>query len=68
MALRTVTLGPRYEDYYLVTEGVKAGEMIVVEGLQKAIPGQKVTPEEKPISTEKPASQGQPDGPEKKGE
>jgi RND family efflux transporter MFP subunit len=73
VALRTVTLGERYEDYYLVTEGVKAGEMIVVEGLQKAIPGQQVTPEEKPISQEKPASQEktvdqeQPDSREKKG-
>jgi RND family efflux transporter MFP subunit len=74
VALRTVTLGERYEDYYLVTEGVKAGEMIVVEGLQKAMPGQQVTPEEKPISQEKqPASQEktvdqeQPDSREKKG-
>ncbi len=80
VALRTVTLGPRYEDFFIVTKGVKAGELIVVEGLQKAIPGQKVTPEEKPISQkkpenkektasqEKPVGQEQPDSREKKGE
>jgi membrane fusion protein (multidrug efflux system) len=62
VALRTVTLGPRFKDYFIVTKGVKAGELIVVEGLQKAIPGQKVTPKEKSISQEQPASQ------EKKGE
>jgi RND family efflux transporter MFP subunit len=74
VALRTVTLGPRYEDFFIVTKGVKAGELIVVEGLQKAIPGQKVTPKEKPISQEeaasqeKPVGQEQPDNQEKKGE
>jgi membrane fusion protein (multidrug efflux system) len=73
VALRTVTLGPRFEDYFIITKGVKAGEFIVVEGLQKAIPGQKVTPKDKPISQEQPAgqekavSQGQPDSLEKKG-
>jgi len=69
VALHTVTLGPRYEDYFIITKGVKAGELIVVEGLQKAIPGQKVTPREKPISREEPAGQEkQPDSQEKKGE
>ena len=48
-----------------VTKGVKAGEMIVVEGLQKAIPGQKVTPKEQPLSQEKPEGQKQPDSQEK---
>lgn len=65
VALRTVTLGPRYEDYFIVTEGVKAGETIIVEGLQKAIPGQKVTPEEKPVSQEKPEGLEQPGDQEK---
>ncbi len=65
VALRTVTLGPRYEDYFLVTEGVKAGDLIIVEGLQKAIPGQKVTPEEKPVSQERPEGQAKPAGQEK---
>jgi len=59
VALRTVTLGPRYEDYFLVTEGVRAGDLIIVEGLQKAIPGQRVTPEEKPVSQERPEGKKQ---------
>jgi RND family efflux transporter MFP subunit len=53
VALRTVTLGERYQDFFIITEGLKAGELVVVEGLQKAIPGQKVTPKEQPISQEK---------------
>jgi len=65
VTLRTVTLGPRYKDYFLVTEGVKAGDLIIVEGLQKAIPGQKVTPEEKPVSQERPEGQKQPGNQEK---
>ena len=67
VALRTVTLGPRVKDFFIVTKGVKAGDLIVVEGLQKAIPGQKVTPKGKPISQEKPASQEKPVGQEQPG-
>ena len=52
VALRTVTLGERYQDFFMVTEGLKAGERVVVEGLQKAIPGQKVTPTAQPVSQE----------------
>jgi membrane fusion protein (multidrug efflux system) len=51
--LRTVTLGDRYKDYFIVTAGLKAGDRVVAEGLQKAIPGQKVTPKEEPISQKK---------------
>jgi RND family efflux transporter MFP subunit len=54
VALRTVTLGERYKDYYIVTKGLKPGERVVVEGLQKAIPGRQVTPKAQPISQEKP--------------
>jgi RND family efflux transporter MFP subunit len=52
VALRTVTLGERYKDFFIVTGGLKAGERVVVEGLQKAIPGQKVTPMAQPVSQE----------------
>ena len=65
VALHTVTLGPRYEDFFIIPEGVKAGELIIVEGVQKAIPGQKVTPREKPVSQEQPEGQEQPGGQEK---
>jgi RND family efflux transporter MFP subunit len=53
VALRTVTLGERYKNFFIVTGGLRAGERVVVEGLQKAIPGQKVTPMAQPISQEK---------------
>ena len=39
VALRSVTLGDRVGQDYIITDGVKAGERIVVEGLQKARPG-----------------------------
>jgi len=50
--LRTVQLGPRYENYYVALSGLKAGERIVVEGLQKVRPGMTVTPTEKPVSAD----------------
>ena len=53
VALRTVTLGERYQDFFIVTEGLKPGDRVVVEGLQRAIPGQKVTPTIPPVSQEK---------------
>jgi membrane fusion protein (multidrug efflux system) len=53
VALRTVTLGEHYQDFFIVTEGLKPGDRVVVEGLQKAIPGQKVTPAAQPTSQEK---------------
>jgi membrane fusion protein (multidrug efflux system) len=53
VALHTVTLGERYGDFFVVNSGLKAGDRVVVEGLQKAIPGQKVTPMEQSISQEK---------------
>jgi membrane fusion protein (multidrug efflux system) len=56
VALRSVILGESYKDFFIVTEGLKAGDRVVVEGLQKAIPGQKVAPKEQP------AGQGQKGG------
>lgn len=52
VALRVVTLGERFRDYFIVTEGLKPGERVVVEGVQKAIPGRKVRPTEQPINLE----------------
>ena len=52
VALRTVTLGERYKDFFIITAGLKAGDRVVVEGLQKVIPGQRVTPTELPFSQE----------------
>lgn len=49
VALRVVTLGERFQDFFIVSQGLEAGQMVVVEGLQKAIPGRKVRPREKLI-------------------
>lgn len=32
---RNIELGPRVDNYYVVTAGLKAGEVVVVEGMQK---------------------------------
>jgi membrane fusion protein (multidrug efflux system) len=54
VALRSVTLGERYKEFFIVKEGLKLGDRVVVEGLQKAIPGRRVTPTEQPVSQEVP--------------
>jgi membrane fusion protein (multidrug efflux system) len=53
VALRSVILGESYKDFFIVTEGLKAGDRVVVEGLHKAMPGQKVTPREQPAGQER---------------
>jgi len=52
VALRSVVLGDRVGQDYIITDGVKAGEMIIIEGLQKARPGASVNPTERPASFE----------------
>jgi membrane fusion protein (multidrug efflux system) len=47
-----VVLGDRVGQDYIITEGVKAGERILIEGLQKARPGATVNPAEQPASSE----------------
>jgi membrane fusion protein (multidrug efflux system) len=49
---RTVVLGPQFESSVIVTQGLKAGERIVVEGQQKARPGMPVNPSERAITSE----------------
>jgi RND family efflux transporter MFP subunit len=41
-ALRTVTLGPQYQQSFVVQSGLSAGDRVVVEGTQKVRPGEKV--------------------------
>ncbi len=43
VALRTILLGPRYESFFVIEDGLKAGEKVILEGLQKARPGETVT-------------------------
>jgi RND family efflux transporter MFP subunit len=50
VAQRTVTLGDAYQEFYIVTAGLEAGERVIVEGIQKARPGMRVKPEAKPAA------------------
>jgi membrane fusion protein (multidrug efflux system) len=45
VALRSVTLDERVGDLSIVTDGLKRGERVIVEGLQKVRPGMQVKPE-----------------------
>ncbi len=56
VALRTVALGDRYKDFFIVNEGLKPGDRVVVEGVQKAIPGRPVRPTAQPLSPSEPGS------------
>jgi membrane fusion protein (multidrug efflux system) len=42
--IRTVKVGPRYEQGWVIADGLKPGERVVAEGLQKIRPGAKVEP------------------------
>jgi membrane fusion protein (multidrug efflux system) len=44
VAQRTIQVSDRYEDSYIVVEGLKAGERVVTEGVQKVRPGMLVKP------------------------
>ena len=44
VGMKEVTLGGEYQDKFIISSGLKGGERIVVEGLQKARPGAPVTP------------------------
>jgi len=53
VALRTVVLGERAENLTIVKEGVKPGERVITEGMQKVRPGVVVAPSEKTLASEK---------------
>ena len=40
--LRSLTLGPRYGNFFVVEDGLKAGERVVAQGTQKVRPGERV--------------------------
>lgn len=44
VSVRTIKVGDRSDDSYIVLEGLKAGERVIVEGMQKAKPGSEVRP------------------------
>jgi membrane fusion protein (multidrug efflux system) len=56
VALRTVTVREPYQDFYIVSAGLKAGERVIIEGIQKARPGMQVKPELKAAADAKPES------------
>ena len=48
VSLRTITAGDPYGAFFPVYSGVRAGERVIVEGLQKVRPGMPVTPAVQP--------------------
>jgi len=58
VALRSVTLAQRVGQDYIITDGVKAGELIIVEGLQKVRPGATVEPTSQPATSENVPTKG----------
>jgi membrane fusion protein, multidrug efflux system len=50
VAVRTVVLGDRVDDLFVVKQGVKPGERVITEGLQRVRPGMAVTPAEKSVA------------------
>jgi membrane fusion protein, multidrug efflux system len=50
VAVRTVVLGERVENLFVVREGVKAGERVITDGMQKVRPGMVVVPAEKSLA------------------
>ena len=48
VAFRPVTLDERVGDRYIVAKGLKPGERVIVEGMQKVRPGMQVKPEQRP--------------------
>ncbi len=50
VSIRTVKVGDRVGNEWIVAEGLKAGERVVAEGVQKVRPGMQVNP--KPFAAE----------------
>lgn len=51
VSYRAVQLGPKVEGLRVIRKGLKAGDRIVVNGLQHARPGARVTPEPVAMAT-----------------
>jgi membrane fusion protein, multidrug efflux system len=48
VSIRTVKTGPRFENMWVIEEGLNPGDQVIVEGLQRVREGSKVTP--KPVA------------------
>ncbi len=44
VSLKSITIGDRFEPYFVVNEGLQGGERVIVEGQLKARPGMTVAP------------------------
>jgi RND family efflux transporter MFP subunit len=51
--IRPVEVGPRVGQEWVITRGLKAGEQVIVQGIQKARPGGVVEPKTSPAPAEK---------------
>ncbi len=58
VAPKVVTLGPLVDGLRVIRSGIEAGDTIVIKGVLRARPGQKVTPERVEIGGNKPAAGG----------
>ena len=59
---RTVTVGPLQDDQRVILAGIKAEDRVVVQGVQRARPGIKVTPREAQAKPAESAGAGGKDG------
>ncbi len=50
--VRTLRLGEKADNYYIVLDGLKAGERVIVEGMQKVRPGGEVRPSSGAVASE----------------
>jgi membrane fusion protein (multidrug efflux system) len=50
--VRTIKLGDKSDNYYVVLEGLNAGERVIVEGMQKARPGSEVRPSDASVASD----------------
>jgi multidrug efflux system membrane fusion protein len=59
---RNVTTGPNYNELVVIQDGVKTGEKVITEGLQKVKPGMAVVPETASQKSQKSTPQPSPSG------
>ncbi len=67
VALRTITPGENVGEYLIVRDGVKPGERVIVDGVQKARPGSPVNPSVAPVGGQS-GAKAEAKGPEKPAE
>jgi membrane fusion protein (multidrug efflux system) len=60
VSFRNVKVGPRVESMWVIEEGLKPGERVVVEGLQRVQDGMTVTPKAQPAAAAPGAAQAVP--------